>query len=64
MYSQQEDVWSKSVSSVKNNLIKPTYTPSYFQVELSQFKNQLPTNLNSKGLPAASSSKAIISFPI
>lgn len=64
MYSQQEDVWSKSVSSVKNNLIKPTYTPSYFQVELSQFKNQLPTNLNSKGLPAARSSKAIISFPI
>lgn len=62
-YSQEENLWSKSMSTVKNNLIKPTHTPSYFQLELGQFKKQLPTSSSSKDLYSPRVSETIVHFP-
>lgn len=63
MYSQEKNLWSKSLSSAKNTLIKPSHTPSYFQLELSEFKKQLPLNLNSKRKLASRVPQSIVSFP-
>lgn len=64
MHSQEKNLWSKSVSSAKNNLIKPTHTPSYFQLELSELKKELPLSSKSHNLQAARISETIVSFPI
>ncbi len=64
MYSQEKNLWSKSVISAKNNLIKPTHTPAYFQLELSEFKKKLPLSSKSNRNQASRISGTLVSFPI
>lgn len=52
------------MSNAKNNLIKPSHTPVYFQLELSAFKKQLPLSATSHKLQGSKISKTTVSFPI